>query len=141
MVSSWPYLGAVWMSVSGEPTADAPHPALGNFLEFIAMMCAVGYIITLKRLSCPVFILSPDRIPGTRGQPVLFPDLISAVHRSAGPVRPRRDNGRGVPRRFHQFRRIRSLQSRAQPRSGQPSLCVYQFDPGFHRVIGLADSG
>ncbi len=43
--------GAVWMSVSGEPTADAPHPALGNFLEFIAMMCAVGYIITLKRLS------------------------------------------------------------------------------------------
>lgn len=44
-------IGAVWMSVSGEPSVDAPNPALGNFLEFIAMMCAVGYIITLKRLS------------------------------------------------------------------------------------------
>ncbi len=43
--------GAGWMSVSGQPTDHAPNPVLGNFLEFIAMMCAVGYIITLKRLT------------------------------------------------------------------------------------------
>lgn len=43
--------GAVWMSVSGESSEYAPHPALGNFLEFIAMTCAVGYIITLKQLT------------------------------------------------------------------------------------------
>lgn len=43
--------GAGWMSVSGQPTDHAPNPVWGNFLEFIAMMCAVGYIITLKRLT------------------------------------------------------------------------------------------
>ena len=43
--------GAVWMSVSSEASDYAPNPALGNFLEFIAMACAVGYIITLKRLT------------------------------------------------------------------------------------------
>ena len=44
-------IGAIWMSVGGEASDDAPNPVLGNFLEFIAMMCAVGYIITLKRLT------------------------------------------------------------------------------------------
>lgn len=44
-------VGAIWMSVGGEATDDAPNPALGNFFEFIAMICAVGYIITLKRLT------------------------------------------------------------------------------------------
>jgi drug/metabolite transporter (DMT)-like permease len=44
-------VGAIWMSVGGEASEDAPNPALGNFFEFIAMMCAVGYIITLKRLT------------------------------------------------------------------------------------------
>jgi drug/metabolite transporter (DMT)-like permease len=44
-------VGAIWMSVGGTASEDAPNPALGNFFEFIAMMCAVGYIITLKRLT------------------------------------------------------------------------------------------
>jgi drug/metabolite transporter (DMT)-like permease len=43
--------GAVWLSLSGAPTASAPNPPLGNFLEFVAMVCAVGYIITLKKLT------------------------------------------------------------------------------------------
>ena len=43
--------GAVWMSAAGGPADHAPRPVLGNFLEFIAMMCAVGYIITLKHLT------------------------------------------------------------------------------------------
>lgn len=43
--------GAVWMSAAGMPTLHAPNPPLGNSLEFIAMICAVGYIVTLKRLS------------------------------------------------------------------------------------------
>lgn len=44
-------LGAVWLSISGRATAEAPNPALGNLLEFLAMGCATGYIITLKRLT------------------------------------------------------------------------------------------
>lgn len=43
--------GAVWLSLSGAASPSAPNPSLGNFLEFIAMVCAVGYIITLKRLT------------------------------------------------------------------------------------------
>ncbi len=44
-------VGAGWLSVAGEATADAPQPLLGNFLEFLAMVCATGYIISLKRLT------------------------------------------------------------------------------------------
>ena len=43
--------GAFWLSVSGTATTEAPNPPLGNLLEFIAMICASGYIITLKRLT------------------------------------------------------------------------------------------
>jgi drug/metabolite transporter (DMT)-like permease len=43
--------GAVWLSLTAPSSQEAPHPALGNFLEFCAMVCATGYTITLKRLS------------------------------------------------------------------------------------------
>ena len=43
--------GAVWLSASAKPESEAPNPALGNLLEFIAMLCATGYIITVKRLT------------------------------------------------------------------------------------------
>ncbi|MBY4675605.1 DMT family transporter [Marinobacterium arenosum] len=43
--------GAVWLSVAGESTADAPNPVLGNFYEFCAMVCATGYTLCLKHLS------------------------------------------------------------------------------------------
>ncbi|MDX1267916.1 MAG: DMT family transporter, partial [Oceanisphaera sp.] len=43
--------GAVWLSLAGEATAEAPRPLLGNFLEFMAMVCATGYTISLKRLT------------------------------------------------------------------------------------------
>ena len=43
--------GAVWLSGAGKPHAAAPDPILGNFLEFVAMVCATGYIITLKQLT------------------------------------------------------------------------------------------
>ncbi len=43
--------GAIWLSLAGEASPDAPRPLLGNFLEFLAMVCATGYIISLKRLT------------------------------------------------------------------------------------------
>lgn len=43
--------GAIVLSAAATPTATAPNPLLGNFLEFMAMVCATGYIITLKRLT------------------------------------------------------------------------------------------
>lgn len=52
--------GACWLSMGAEATASAPNPPLGNFYEFLAMICATGYIITLKRLaaSYPPFFLT-----------------------------------------------------------------------------------
>jgi len=43
--------GVVWLGIGGEASADAPNPLLGNFLEFLAMASAVGYMLLLKRLS------------------------------------------------------------------------------------------
>ncbi len=43
--------GAFWLSAGAKATATAPHPVLGNTLEFLAMVCATGYILAAKRLS------------------------------------------------------------------------------------------
>ena len=43
--------GAVWMSMTGSSDASAPDPLLGNFYEFLAMLCATGYTLLLKHLS------------------------------------------------------------------------------------------
>lgn len=43
--------GAAILSIFSDVTESAPNPVLGNFLEFIAMVCAAGYTIALKRLS------------------------------------------------------------------------------------------
>ena len=43
--------GACWLSFSAEVTSDAPNPMLGNFFEFLAMVAASGYTLTLKHLS------------------------------------------------------------------------------------------
>ena len=52
--------GACWLSLTGEASAHAPNPLLGNFYEFVAMICATGYIIALKRLTstCSPFFLT-----------------------------------------------------------------------------------
>lgn len=43
--------GVVWLTLAGESTEAAPNPLLGNALELMAMFCATGYMIILKRLS------------------------------------------------------------------------------------------
>ncbi|NLC70102.1 MAG: DMT family transporter [Desulfuromonadaceae bacterium] len=43
--------GAGLLSVGGVATASAPNPLLGNLCEFLAMICATGYTLLLKRLS------------------------------------------------------------------------------------------
>ena len=60
--------GAVWLSIGGQPTAQAPNPPLGNFLEFVAMICATGYIITLKHLTVrysPFFLTALQAMVGS----------------------------------------------------------------------------
>ena len=44
-------VGALWLSMAGQISEQAPHPLLGNLFEFLAMISATGYIILLKHLS------------------------------------------------------------------------------------------
>ena len=43
--------GVCWLTIKSTPSADAPNPVLGNFLEFLAMVCATGSTISLKALT------------------------------------------------------------------------------------------
>ncbi len=43
--------GVCWLSLESVPVEDAPNPILGNFYEFLAMVCATGYIVTLRHLT------------------------------------------------------------------------------------------
>ncbi|WP_237707555.1 DMT family transporter [Desulfocurvibacter africanus] len=43
--------GVAVLSLGGSATEDAPNPVLGNFLEFMAMVSATGYMLLVKRLS------------------------------------------------------------------------------------------
>jgi len=69
-------VGVVCISLAGKESAGAPNPLLGNFLEFLAMVSAMGYIITAKTLGerhSPLFLTAMQAIMGTIFfAPVLF---------------------------------------------------------------------
>lgn len=44
-------VGAIWLSLASEADSHAPAPLLGNFYEFLAMLCATCYTLLLKFLS------------------------------------------------------------------------------------------
>ncbi len=59
--------GVGWLSTGGEASEHAPDPLLGNFLEFLAMASAVGYMLMLKRLSArysPWFLTAVQTVCG-----------------------------------------------------------------------------
>jgi drug/metabolite transporter (DMT)-like permease len=43
--------GVAWLSAGAQAGGDAPNPVLGNTLELLAMFCASGYMLVLKRLA------------------------------------------------------------------------------------------
>lgn len=44
-------IGVIWMTLTGEESEQAPNALLGNFLEFLAMVSAVGYTLLVKHLT------------------------------------------------------------------------------------------
>ncbi len=69
-------LGVVLMSAFSVVRDNAPNPFLGNSLEFFAMVCAAGYIISLKWLSThysPVFLTA---VQSTVGALFFLPALL-----------------------------------------------------------------
>jgi drug/metabolite transporter (DMT)-like permease len=59
--------GVVWLTLASSPAENAPNPMLGNFLEFMAMVCATGYTIVLKSLTArysPIFLTASQAFIG-----------------------------------------------------------------------------
>lgn len=59
--------GALLLSFGAEKVEASPNPALGNFYEFLAMVCATGYTISLKYLSnryTPLFLTAIQAFVG-----------------------------------------------------------------------------
>jgi len=60
-------VGVCWLTAESTPSADAPNPVLGNFYEFLAMVCATGYTISLKKLTSrysPFFLTAIQALVG-----------------------------------------------------------------------------
>lgn len=60
--------GTIWLSLSSSPSQFAPDPPLGNFFEFLAMVCATGYTLILKRLTAfypPLLLTGIQAIAGS----------------------------------------------------------------------------
>lgn len=94
-VRSWTGLilavaGVVWVSISGVATEAAPRPLMGNFLELLAMVCAAGYTVSMKKLCArysPWFLTAVQSMVGTVFfLPLLF--LPSTVMPQAFPLGP-----------------------------------------------------
>ena len=43
--------GVVWLSLESTTSVSAPNPMLGNFFEFLAMVCGAGYTIVARYLA------------------------------------------------------------------------------------------
>lgn len=59
--------GVVWLTLESAPAANAPNPVLGNFLEFLAMVCATGYMIIMRHLTArysPFFLTAVQAFVG-----------------------------------------------------------------------------
>lgn len=69
-------VGSIWLSLSANSSNYAPNPIYGNFMEFLAMICATGYVLTLKHLSSkfgPFFLTSVQAFVGAIFYfPILF---------------------------------------------------------------------
>lgn len=61
-------IGACLLSLAAASNHAAPNPVLGNFYEFMAMVCATGYTISLKRLCAryePLFLTALQACAGS----------------------------------------------------------------------------
>lgn len=67
--------GALWLSLASESSPHGPDPLLGNFLEFIAMVCASGYAICLKKLTARYSPLFLTFLQAFAGAVFFFPTL------------------------------------------------------------------
>lgn len=68
--------GAIALSLLSIETELAPNPVLGNFFEFLAMVCACGYTLLLKHLSSRYSALSLTALQSISGSLFFLPPAI-----------------------------------------------------------------
>jgi len=59
--------GAIWLTIESSPQVNSPNPPLGNFLEFLAMVCCAGYLVTMRKLAIrysPFFLTAVQTVIG-----------------------------------------------------------------------------
>lgn len=77
--------GVIWISCGGEVSESSPSPLLGNALEALAVLCATGYTLCMRKLSAvlpPLLLTAAMTFAGT-----LFFSALSLLPFSAEPVR------------------------------------------------------
>ena len=77
--------GVIWISCGGEVSESSPAPLLGNALEALAVLCATGYTLCMRKLSAvlpPLLLTAAMTFAGT-----LFFSALSLLPFSAEPVR------------------------------------------------------
>lgn len=66
-------LGAIWLSLSAQSSEHASNPLLGNFLEFLAMICGAWYAIAIRYLTQRFSALFLTAVQGFVGAIFFFP--------------------------------------------------------------------
>ncbi len=69
-------VGACWLSLASDTDLNAPNPLLGNFCEFLAMICAAGYTVSLKHLTSHYPPLLLTAFQSAIGSIFFFPFLL-----------------------------------------------------------------
>ncbi len=69
-------IGACWLSLASETSLNAPNPLLGNFYEFIAMVFAAIYTVSLKHLTTNYPALFLTAFQAFIGSIFFFPFLL-----------------------------------------------------------------
>jgi len=75
--------GVVLLTGMGNETELSPHPWLGNTLEFLAMLCAVGYTLVVRRLSAHYPALFLTAVQAVIGSALYLPLLPFATFTTA----------------------------------------------------------
>lgn len=78
-------VGVIWLTLESAPAENAPNPVLGNILEFLAMICAAGYMVIMRHLTVrysPFFLTAVQAFVGCIFYfPILFlPQVALPTH-------------------------------------------------------------
>jgi drug/metabolite transporter (DMT)-like permease len=84
-------IGAGWLGLASDTSMSAPNPLLGNFCEFLAMVCAAGYTVSLKHLTSnypPLFLTAFQAFVGSLFffPFLLLPEVGFPGHWNLGPI-------------------------------------------------------